>query len=112
MPKKTKVETKVVEPTATVAAKPEAPKLMRLADLKVSASLVNKTKAERAVTAANGRPKPQTNEAALAMKFKAELKGEDLVLAIYKGLGGLVDAKRASTNRGNEAKAAKARRDK
>ncbi len=111
MPKKTKVETKVVEPTATVAAKPEAPKLMRLADLKVSASLVNKTKAERAVTAANGRPKPQTNEAALAMKFKADgLKGEDLVLAIYKGLGGLVDAKRATQNRENEKKAAKARK--
>lgn len=93
-------------------AAPKEPKLLVLEELGLD-DLVNADKAKRAVLAANGREKPQTAEGALAARFKAEgLEGAELVRAIYVGLAGLVDAKKAAVNRANERKMAAEKRSK
>ena len=88
-----------------------APVKLTLKGLGLENILVNAEKAERAVRAANGAPKPDSAESVLLSRHRAGgLKGAELVQAIYEGLGGLVDKARAEKNRENEAKAARAKR--
>jgi len=73
-----------------------------------SSSMVNDVKAVRAFKAVFGGAKGGSNEITLVGKLRAEnsdLKGEKLVIEVYKGLGGLVDLARAAKNRENEKKA-------
>lgn len=73
-----------------------------------SSTLVNEVKANRAFKAVFGGAKGGSAEVTLVGKLRAEnpdLKGEELVIEVYKGLLGLVDKARASKNRENENKA-------
>lgn len=111
--KSSKIKSKASEPKVIVPKKPEEPKLLVLDKLEINIQLVNQNKALRSVAAANGQAKPQSAEGVLAGKFKGEgLEGEKLVLAIYEGLKGLVNAKKAIKNRENEKKAQKEKRKK
>lgn len=74
-----------------------------------SSAMVNEIKAKRAFDAVFGKAKPQTAETVLAGKLRGQFEEEELVLEVYKGLGGLVDESKAKVNRANEKKAAKAR---
>lgn len=68
-------------------------------------AMVNAVKAKRARMAAEGRAKPNSTEMVLASRLRSEgLSGDALVVEIYKGLGGLMDEKKAAVNRRNEAK--------
>lgn len=76
--------------------------------------MVNSEKAERARKAVFGGAKAGSNELVLMSQIRAnnpKISNNKLVLEIYKGLGGLVDVKKAEVNRKNEAKA-KARKQK
>lgn len=71
---------------------------------------VDKSKLERAQRAANGLAKPGSAELVLYGRCKAQgLEGDDLILAIYEGLAGLVSPDKATKNRENEKKMAKAK---
>ncbi len=81
-------------------------KIIKFEDIDSSA-MVNGVKARRAFKAVFGGAKPQTNEITLASQLRTEnpdLKGEELVMEVYKGLGGLVDVNKAKKNRENEKK--------
>lgn len=89
-------------------------KVVRFEDIDTSL-MVNVEKAKRAFKGVFGGAKGGSNEITLAGQLRAEnpkLVGAKLVLEVYKGLGGLVDAKKAAVNRKSEAKtkAAKASR--
>lgn len=72
--------------------------------------LVNAIKAKRAIEAVNGKVKPLSAEASLLVSGRAaELEGDELVIHVYRGLGGLVDEQRATQNRKNERKMAAAK---
>lgn len=107
MPKK---KNPVVQPVGAPSVPVESPKkVVRFEDFNFD-SLVNETKAKRAFSAVFGGAKPQSNEVILAGKLRGQgFEGEELVVEIYKGLGGLVDSERAAINRVNEKKSAKVR---
>ena len=76
--------------------------------------MVNAEKAERAKRAVFGGAKSGSNELVLVSQIRAnnpKISNDELVLEVYQGLGGLVDVKKATVNRQNEAKA-KARKQK
>lgn len=80
------------------------PKLKKEANL---SSMVDSSKTLRAQNAVVGKAKAGSAESVLLAKHRGQSEGDALILAIYEGLGGLLDAKKASVNRANEAKAAK-----
>ena len=86
-------------------------KIIKFEDID-SSSLVNGVKAVRAFKAVFGGAKGGSAEITLVNRLRAEnpeLEGEELVIEIYKGLGGLVDLARAKKNRENEVKEKKAK---
>lgn len=71
-----------------------------------SSAMVNDVKANRAFKAVFGGAKAQSAEVALATQLRSpDLKGEELVVEVYKGLGGLLNVSKAKKNRENEKKA-------
>lgn len=86
--------------------KKESKKITKFEDID-SSLMVNEVKAKRAFKAVFGGAKPQTAEVVAALELKAknpDLKGEELVMEVYKALGGLVNKEKAATNRANEKK--------
>jgi hypothetical protein len=93
------------------APKTATQKKVRFEDIDTSA-LVNADKARRAFEGVFGGAKSESAELTLAQTIRAEkpeLKGEELVHEVYKGLGGLVDVTKAKKNRENEARDRKRR---
>lgn len=71
----------------------------------VSAEMVNGVKALRAYNAVIGKAKGGTAEVALVQKLAGEFPDKsELVVKVYEGLGGLLNAAKAKVNRANEAK--------
>jgi len=100
-----KAKVKAEKEAVKLAGTPEAKKIPKFEDID-SSSMVNGVKALRAYKAVFGGAKAQSAEITLASKLRGEgLKGEELILEVYKGLGGLVDKARAKINRKNEEKA-------
>jgi hypothetical protein len=92
MPKKIEVKEEV---------KIEPKKIIRFEDLEL-APCANEIKAHRAFSAVYGKAKADSAEQRLASELRIErpdLKGEDLVIEIYKGLGGLLNVQQAKINR-------------
>ncbi len=82
----------------------EEKKIVRFEDIDSSA-MVNEVKAVRAFKGVFGGAKPNSAEVIAAAKLRAEgLEGEELVVAVYEKLGGLLDKARAKKNRENEKK--------
>lgn len=73
-------------------------------------SLVNSSKLERAKKAVDGGAKPGSAELTLKVLLSKDFQGDELVVEIYKGLGGLVNAAKAAKNRENEKKDAARKR--
>ena len=72
---------------------------------KVSANMVNGVKAQRAYNAVIGKAKGGTVEVALVQRLASDFPDrEDLMVEVYKGLGGLLNAEKAKVNRANEEK--------
>ena len=70
-----------------------------------SSAMVNEVKAIRAFKGVYGGAKANSAEVIAAVKFRAEgLEGEELVVAVYEKLGGLLDKAKAKKNRENEKK--------
>lgn len=70
-----------------------------------SSAFVNIVKAERAYKAVFGGAKSASAEVVAAQKLAGEYSDkEELVVEVYKALGGLLNAEKAKVNRANEAK--------
>ncbi len=70
-----------------------------------SSEMVNIVKANRAFKGVFGGAKSNSAEINLANKLRGEgYEGEELVLEVYKGLGGLLNKAKAKVNRENEKK--------
>lgn len=69
-----------------------------------SSAMVNIVKAQRAFKAVYGGAKGGSAEITLAGKLRGEYEGEELVMEVYKGLGGLMSVAKAKINRANEEK--------
>lgn len=93
-----------------VEVKKEKPReLLKFEDFD-SSKMVNASKSLRAFNCMIGKGKPQSSEIFLYNRGLVEgYKDQELFEYIYKGLGGMMDAKKAKINRENEAKAKKRR---
>lgn len=69
-----------------------------------SSAMVNGVKTLRAFKAVYGGAKGGSAEIVLVGKLRGEYEGEELVIEVYKGLGGLMNVKKAKINRINEEK--------
>ena len=69
-----------------------------------SSEMVNGVKAMRAYKAVYGGAKGGSAEVLLAGQLRGKFEGEELVIEVYKGLGGLMNKAKAKVNRENEAK--------
>lgn len=93
------------------SGQPEIKKITKFEDID-SSVFVNDVKARRAFKAVFGGAKAQSAEITLVSELRTvnpDLKGEDLILEVYKGLDGLVSVEKAKLNRDNEKKALKQR---
>lgn len=74
--------------------------------------LVSSEKTERATKAVLGKGKPGSVEVTLAARLRGanpKMSQNELIIEVYKGMGGLVDLARAQKNRVNEVKDKKRR---
>ena len=71
-------------------------------------ALANTIKVEQSIAAVTGIGKSDSKDKELAAEARAQgLYGNDAVIFVYKGRGGLVDVEKAAANRAAEAKAKK-----
>ncbi len=77
--------------------------ITKFEDIDTSAC-VNGVKALRAYKAVYGGAKGGSAEITLAGKLRGEYEGQELVIEVYKGLGGLLNVAKAKINRANEVK--------